>query len=209
MGKLFIELTEYLRCPTAHENTYCVLSSEEMAGRHVVSGTVGCPVCHNEYHIREGVLFLSEDETSTSGGDVSGINASGVQALLALQSPGGYVVLIGSASLLAPQLIDMIGMVHFVGVNSPEPESVLPSLSSITRSHVLPLRNSFCRGVVIGSEYCQHHWLEESARILLSGQRLVALAELDGVNGLETLAVGEGMWVGRKISAGNADSRQT
>jgi len=206
---LFIELTEFLKCPTPHENTYCVLSAEEMVGRHVVSGTVGCPVCHNEYSIREGVLFLSEDETSASGGDVSVIDASGVQALLALQSPGGYVVLIGSASLLAPQLIDMMGMVHFVGVNSPEPESVSPSLSSITQSRVLPLRNSFCRGVVIGSEHCQPHWLEESARVLLSGQRLVALTELDGVSGLETLAVGEGMWVGRKVSTGNADSRQT
>ncbi len=180
-----------------------------MVGRHVVSGTVGCPVCHNEYSIREGVLFLSEDETSASGGDVSAIDASGVLALLALQSPGGYVVLIGSASLLAPQLIEMMEAVHFVGVNSPEPESVSPSLSSITQSRVLPLRNSFCRGVVIGSEHCQPHWLEESARILLSGQRLVALAELDGVNGLETLAVGGGMWVGRKVSTGNADSRQT
>lgn len=206
---MFIELTEFLKCPTAHENTYCVLSSEEMVGRHVVSGTVGCPVCHNEYSIREGVLFLSEDETSASGGDVSAIDASGVLALLALQSPGGYVVLIGSASLLAPQLIEMMEAVHFVGVNSPEPESVSPSLSSITQSRVLPLRNSFCRGVVIGSEHCQPHWLEESARILLSGQRLVALAELDGVDGLETLAVGGGMWVGRKVSTGNADSRQT
>ena len=206
---MFIELTEFLKCPAAHENTYCVLSSEEMVGRHVVSGTIGCPICHNEYSIREGVLFLSEDETSASGGDVSVIDASGVLALLALQSPGGYVVLIGSASLLAPQLIDMMGTVHFVGVNSPEPESVSPSLSSITRSRVLPLRNSFCRGVVIGSEHCQPHWLEESARILLGGQRLVALAELDGVNGLETLAVGEGMWVGRKVSTGNADFRQT
>ncbi len=205
---MFIELTEFLKCPTPHENTYCVLSAEEMVGSHVVSGTVRWPVCHNEYFIREGVLFLSEDETSASGGDVSVIDASGVQALLALQSPGGYVVLIGSASLLAPQLIDMMGMVHFVGVNSPEPESVSPSLSSITRSRVLPLRNSFCRGVVIGSEHCQPHWLEESARVLLSGQRLVALTELDGVSGLETLAVGEGMWVGRKVSTGNADSRQ-
>ena len=206
---MFIELTEFLKCPTAHENTYCVLSAEEMVGRHVVSGTVGCPICHNEYSIREGILFLSEDETSASGGDVSVIDASGVLALLALQSPGGYVVLIGSASLLAPQLIEMMEAVHFVGVNSPEPESVSPSLSSITQSRVLPLRNSFCRGVVIGSEHCQPHWLEESARILLSGQRLVALAELDGVDGLETLAVGEGMWVGRKVSTGNADSRQT
>ena len=41
---MFIELIDTLRCPTPHDESWLVLAADRMAARHVVEGTVGCPV---------------------------------------------------------------------------------------------------------------------------------------------------------------------
>ena len=52
---MFIELTDQLRCPADHPESFLVLIPDEMEGRRVVRGTLGCPVCHAEYRIEAGV----------------------------------------------------------------------------------------------------------------------------------------------------------
>ena len=54
------------------------------------------------------------------------------------------------------------------------------------------------RGVVIGAEFTEQRWLQEGARVLLNGLRLVVMYEEVNVDGVGQLAVGDGMWVGRK-----------
>jgi hypothetical protein len=55
------------------------------------------------------------------------------------------------------------------------------------------------RGVVLGAEALVAPWLPEAGRVLLRGQRMVALAEsLPVPLGLQMVAAGKGMWVGRK-----------
>ena len=54
---MFVELVDLLRCPRPHEDTWLVAAAEAMSGRHIVRGTLGCPVCEAEYPIRDGVVL--------------------------------------------------------------------------------------------------------------------------------------------------------
>ena len=78
---MFIELTEILRCPADHEESYVVCVPTLMEGRRVVRGGIGCPVCHAEYPIVDGVAHFEapmEGEgraRNASEGAVRGVGA--------------------------------------------------------------------------------------------------------------------------------------
>ena len=55
---MFIELVDALRCPRPHEESWLVLAASRLEARHVLEGTLGCPVCHAQYPIRDGIVDL-------------------------------------------------------------------------------------------------------------------------------------------------------
>lgn len=191
---MFIEITEYLRCPSDHDPEWLVLASDAMANRHVVTGTLGCPICRTEYPIREGVVRFGSPPAVPLVGAVPAADV--VQALVGLESPGGYVALVGSAAALAPGLQACMAGVHFVVVNAAgDPGMGCTVLETADR---LPLRDRVLRGVVLGGEVAWA-WLPEAHRVVLNGQRVVALTDsITAPDVLEELARGEGLWVGRR-----------
>lgn len=211
---MFIEIAEYLRCPEAHQDTFCVVAPEEMVGRMVVRGVVGCPVCRREYAIAAGVVHFgptASGQDATSPAPVAGHGSAGdpvaVAALLGLSGPGGLVVLIGSAAGLAGALAPLLEGVHFVGINAPTGASASSHLSLLVHPHRIPLRQAVARGVVLGAEASCEPWWSEGARVLLPGRRLVAIAERAGAEDLVQLASGAGLWVGEKRSRSSPSSR--
>ena len=52
---MFIELTDHLRCPAEHEESYLVLLPERMEDRSVREGRLGCPLCGRTYAVVDGV----------------------------------------------------------------------------------------------------------------------------------------------------------
>ena len=58
---MFIELTDHLRCPADHEESYLVLLPDRMDGRSVREGRLGCPVCGRTYRLANGILDLGGD----------------------------------------------------------------------------------------------------------------------------------------------------
>lgn len=198
---MFIELAEFLRCPSGHDaEPHCVLIPQEIVGRRVLQGVVGCPVCHREYSIVGGVAEFA------AGGDVgepvlaeSTPDANVVHALLGLQSAGGYVVLLGSAARAAEPLAGLLSGVHFVGVNAPPGVEPSAGLSLLRHPTLMPLRSAMARGVVIGAAAATARWLAEGSRVLLRGQRLVAAVPDAEVPGVARLATGHGLWVGEKV----------
>ena len=192
---MFIEITEYLRCPRPHDPAWLVLAPATMADRHVLEGTLGCPACGAEYPIRDGIArfgtapALPAAEPALPAVDV-------VHALLGLASPGGYIALVGSAAGLAAGLGRVMEGVHFVTVNGGRHAD--PGVTMLEATDSIPLRNRVVRGVVLGGESVAG-LVDEAARVVLPGQRVVALTEtLAPVEGLEDLARGQGLWVGRK-----------
>jgi uncharacterized protein YbaR (Trm112 family) len=206
---MHIELTEMLRCPEDHREEYLVLSTSEMNGRMVMLGVVGCPVCHREFEIIDGIVDFTEVITgerqvravrrSPAPPLPPGVDVQSLQALLDLGGPGGYVVLLGSASRHAEGLASLMGGIHFVGINAPPDVEELPILSLLQSDRVIPVREAMARGVIVGMELARTHWVAEGARVLLKGRRLVIESEeVKPPDQVQRVAVGQGLWVGEK-----------
>ncbi len=193
---MFIELSEFLRCPEPHDETFCVVAPEEMVGRMIVRGVVGCPICRREYPIDAGVVRFGG--AAEAAGAAGAAEPDAVWALLGLTSPGGFVVLVGSAARLAVPLAERMGGVHLVGVNAPGDIPASPALSLLAHPDRIPLRQAMARGVVLGAESATEPWVTEGVRVLLPGLRLVAAADSLSTPGLDQLAAGNGLWVGQK-----------
>jgi uncharacterized protein YbaR (Trm112 family) len=205
---MHIELTEMLRCTEDHREEYLVLSTSEMNGRMINLGVVGCPVCHREFEIIDGIVDFTEVITGerqqrsvrrTPVQPTTPVDAQSLQALLDLSGSGGYVVLVGSAARHADSLASLMGGIHFVGINAPADIEELPVLSLLQTDQVIPLRGGMARGVVIGAELSRTPWVGEAARVLLHGRRLVVESEQPALpESVKQLAVGQGLWVGEK-----------
>jgi hypothetical protein len=195
---MFIELAEYLRCPRPHEDTFLVLSTGAMKDRHVLFGTIGCPVCHAEFPVVDGIArFSQRPRWPEAAGPLPEPDA--VQAVLGLAGPGGYVLLVGSATGLAADLGQRLEGVHLVCLNPMTPVGWDRSRSVVHATDFVPLRDSVVRGVVLGPEALDQPWTTEAARVLLKGLRLVTLSEaVSPPAGVEAMAAGKGMWVGKK-----------
>lgn len=211
---MHIELTEMLRCPEPHEEAFLVMSTGEMLGRMVRSGTLGCPRCHREYPIAQGVVNFSGGGSRGAGTmphasppsspapgapPAPRVDAQSLQALLDLGGPGGYVVLVGAAARHAVGLAGLMGGIHFVGVNAPADMEELPVLSLLACDTMLPLRQGIARAAVVGSDRVGARWLAEAQRVLLRGRRLVIEDEAAmSPPGVTRLTAGQGLWVGEK-----------
>jgi hypothetical protein len=208
---MHIELTEMLRCPELHREEFLVLSTGEMAGRMVQFGIIGCPVCHREYQVVNGIVDFGASGTAAASAAEAGVpagasgrganapDATTLQALLDLGGPGGIVVLVGSAARHAESLAALMGGIHFVGINAPPGVEELPVLSLLRCAHSVPLRGTVARAVVIGKDSATAPWLTEGNRVLLPGRRYVL--ETDDVDlplGISRLAAGDGLVVGEK-----------
>lgn len=207
---MHIELTEMLRCPEGHREEFLVLSTGEMSGRMVLSGLVGCPVCHKEYPLTAGILDFGAvgvpPASAAEGGVPAGASrgrphlpdAPTLQALLDLGGPGGIVVLLGGAARHAAGLAALMGGIHFVGINAPADLEELPVLSLLRCASGVPLRAAMARGVVVGPDSAREPWLSEGARVLLRGRRYVLEGPAELPAGVSRLAGGEGVVVGEK-----------
>jgi uncharacterized protein YbaR (Trm112 family) len=209
---MHIELTEMLRCPEPHPESFLVMSTGEMSGRMVRSGILGCPVCHREYPIVKGVADFSGKGKRETGNRAPAprpfpvsrfpspdIAPQTLQALLDLSGPGGYVVLVGSAARHAVGLAALMGGIHFIGINAPPVVEELPILSLLRCEALIPLRHAMARGVVAGPDAVGAAWLAEASRVLLRGRRLVIEGELETPPaGVAKRAASDGLWVGDK-----------
>ena len=205
---MHIELTEMLRCPELHREEYLVLSTGEMAGRMVQYGIIGCPVCHREYQVVEGIVNFGAIGTAPAsaaeagapaGASGRGADAPTLQALLDLGGPGGIVVLLGSAARHAVGLAGLMSGIHFVGINAPPDLQELPVLSLLRCSRSVPLRGAVARAVVVGGDTAGPPWMSEGTRVLLPGRRYVL--ENDAIAlppGITRMAAADGVVVGEK-----------
>jgi hypothetical protein len=194
---VFIELTDLLRCPAPHPESYLVLLPDRMVGRDVIAGRLGCPVCGAEYLIREGRAELGT--APHRGAAASRLDGHGILALLGLDGPGGFVALVGGAARSGPEVAAGLEGAHIVGVNPPEELDAGPGVS-VVEAERFPFRTRSLRGVVLGPEYGDDQaWVSAAAQAVLPGLRVAGEGSGEGLESpLEPLAKAGGAWVARR-----------
>jgi uncharacterized protein YbaR (Trm112 family) len=191
---MFIELTDHLRCPADHEESYLVLLPGEMRERSVRAGDLGCPVCGRTYSLTEGVLDLGGGQTPLPVGSL--LTAEALTALVGLSGPGGYLVLVGNPAGEWREVAQRNRGVGLVAVNPP-PDVVDEPGVSVIRASTLPLRSRSMRGVVLGGPFGgDPKWVAEAARVVLPGLRVAGEGPVPGGSVLELMAAAGGAWVG-------------
>jgi len=192
---MFIELTDHLRCTARHDESFLVLLPGRMEGRLVTEGTLGCPVCHREVPVREGRADFGGGIPAAAP---AGLAPESAHALLGLEGPGGYLLLVGGAGSLAPDLAGLLPGLRGVAVN---PVAGMPdsSAASVLRAARLPLRRASMRGAVISRDHAgDPEWLADVVAAVLPGLRVVGEGPAPVMPGLEILAEAGGWWVGRR-----------
>jgi uncharacterized protein YbaR (Trm112 family) len=186
---MFIELTDHLRCPADHAESYLVLLPDAMHERSVRAGRLGCPVCGRTYVLTDGVLDLGGGEIALP--DTTLLGADALTALVGLSGPGGYLVLVGRPAAAWREVADRNSGVGLVAVNPPPDVGDEPGIS-VLRSAVLPLKSRSMRGVVLGNP----GWVGEAARVVLPGLRVAGEGPAPDPSTLELMAAAGGAWVG-------------
>jgi uncharacterized protein YbaR (Trm112 family) len=193
---VFIELTDHLRCPAGHDESFLVLLPDRIERRSVLVGQLGCPVCGLTFRLADGVLEFGAP--SAPEPSAAPLDAPGLTALVGLHGPGGYLALVGAPAGLWRELAEVTPGVSMVAVNPPAGVADEPGVSVI-RGDMLPLRSASMRGVVLGQGFGgDPRWVTEAARVLLPGLRVVGEGEEPAVAGLDVVASAGGWWVATK-----------
>ena len=204
---MFIELVDSLRCIRPHEPTWLVAASQQSEGRHILRGVLGCPVCHAEYPIINGVAdfgagarlgAVQPTGPAHAAADSEESRALRAAALLDLQTPGGFVVLAGEWSAGARQLLALVDGVHILALNPSHPIPGGAGVSVILATGDIPLRRGVCRGLALDGVHGGASYVGAATEALRPGGRLVAPAGIEVPVGITELARDDTLWVGTR-----------
>jgi uncharacterized protein YbaR (Trm112 family) len=192
---MFIELTDHLRCPADHAESFLVLLPDHLEGRSVRSGQLGCPVCGRTYQLVDGV-FQAGDPPALPESQAATLDAEGLHALTGLGGPGGYMALVGRVTALWHGISELNPGVALVAIN-PEPEVPDAPEISVIRASRIPLKSRSMRSAVLGRGYGEDpFWIEEAARVVLPGLRVVGEGNDPAGDTIDVMASAGGVWVG-------------
>ena len=197
---MHIEVTEILRCPQPHDESYMICGPVTMDGRDVVRGGLACPVCRAEYPIVDRVAWFAPPDAvaGLQAAAAPSLTADAVRTFLDLQGGGGYVLLVGDATRLGPELASHLPLSAVVccSLSSSRPDP--GSLSVIHSPRLLPVKRRSVRAVVVGSDASVDPWLSAAVETLLPGLRVIVEDEAAAPAGVVELARGAGVFVGEK-----------
>jgi hypothetical protein len=190
---MFIELTDHLRCPEEHDETFLVLLPDKMQGRYVKTGQLGCPVCGRTFELVDGV-FDSGSPPEVAGETT--LNAEAVTVLAGLSGPGGYLALVGPPAGLWREIAELMPGIALVAVNPPSQVADGEGVSVI-QSGRIPLKSRSLRGVVLGKPYADDpFWVKEASRVVLPGLRVVGEGSDPPAELIDIMASTGQTWVG-------------
>jgi hypothetical protein len=210
---MFIEFVESLRCLRAHEDSWLVAAADRMAGRSIVEGRLGCPVCRAEYPIVGGVAYFGVPVPAAGApaapvpredaADVDPDLVLRAAALLGLADPGGTAVLGGRWGPAAGGLRELAA-VHCLLVDPPYEVGTSDGLSVVRTAGRLPLAAGSVRGVALDEASSTPAALDDSVRALRARGRLVAPARSAVPAGVRELARDARHWVAEREAAPTA-----
>lgn len=204
---MHIDLIEHLRCPRGHEESSLVAAFDRMAGRHVVEGRLGCPVCEAEYPIVAGIARFDEgrgpDPRAPAAAAADEGEAMRAAALLGLADGRGVAMMTGSWSLYAAKIVTMVADVHLILLDPDVRPDASDSgtISAILAPGRLPLAAGALIGAALDEAGATPERLANAVRALRDGGRLVAPAAAPRPDGVAELARDERHWVAERRTA--------
>jgi hypothetical protein len=200
---VFIELVDSLRCLEPHDESWLVATIDRLDGRHIVEGSLGCPICRTVYPIRGGVLEMTvgrvvphepHDDVYGRMTTPSDDDVARCAALLGMEEPGGLYALGGAAGKVATAL-EQVAQGNLLLV-SPTDDVVLAAGMSVVRAGgALPLAPGSLRGALLDASTATPAMLGQAQRALAAGGRLVAPAHASLPAGVRELARDAREWV--------------
>lgn len=195
---MFVELIESLRCPNDHEESPLIAQASKTENRRIHTGTLGCPVCHAEFPIRDWVAEFGEISPMTSLEVPSQEVAMRVAAFLELTDARGFALLCGRWGVHA-ELIGLIAETPLVVVNHPAATPIQHTAGGI-RGTVIPFAAGSARALAI-SETSTKEIIESGVRALKVGGRVLGPARIPVPDGVTEIVRDDREWVGEKIAA--------
>ncbi len=194
---MFIELVDALRCPVPHEESWLVAAAVRMEARHIVEGTLGCPVCSAEYPIRDGVVDFRR-----AGGSVIAAQGAGdpelamrLAALMNLADAQGFAALLGEWGAQAHQLASIVET-PLVVVDPPAGIVGAPGVSVLRCDGEVPLAMGAARAMALDDGSTSR--VASAIRATRAQGRVVASASVPVPSEVTELARDETMWVGER-----------
>lgn len=192
---MFVELIDTLRCPHPHDDSWLVAAVTSAVDRHILEGTLGCPVCGSEFGIRDGEVWMPFAEPSAlpPAGDADPADVTRLAALLGLDERGGLYVLCGAWAGLAASILEL-APIRLLAVSPP---TALPGFSVIRgTADELPLASGAARGVALDRPSAA--LAEAAVRVLAPRGRLVAPGSTPVPDSVTILARDARHWVAER-----------
>ena len=201
-----LEVAERMRCPRPHVPTPLIVVAHRTIDRELVEGVAGCPVCHLEAQVVDGLVWFPSADARPVAAATSATSATTsatttaverLVALLGLAEPGGTVLLTGRYAALAPALTRLAD-VDALLLNA----AAAGASSVIVAESVVPFTDGTFRAAALDAEVSLPVALD-AVRTVAEGGRIVGALPLERPSTVRELARDAEEWVGeRELGAG-------
>ena len=194
---MFIELIDTLRCPVPHDESWLVAAATRVDARHIVEGTLGCPVCKAEYPIHDGVAdFRRGGAAPLPAPSVPDAELGmRVAAMLDLADSQGFAVLLGAWGSHATELSGIVETPLML-VDPPDGIVGAPGISVLRCDGQIPLAAGAARAVAIDAGDLAR--VAGSVRVARTKARILAPVSVALPDGVRELARDAVVWVGER-----------
>lgn len=195
---MFVELIESLRCPNDHEDSPLIAQATKTENRRIHTGTLGCPVCHSEFPIRDWVAWFGQIPPMAGFEIPSQEIAMRVAAFLELTDARGFALLCGRWGVHA-ELIGLIAETPLVVVNHSVATPIQHTAGGV-RGQVIPFAAGSARALAI-SETSTKEIIASGVRAVKAGGRVMGPATIPLPDGVTELVRDDRVWVATKNAA--------
>lgn len=187
--------------------------ARQVDDRELVSGFAGCPVCHLEARIADGVVRFPAGEPERSAEARTPTapvfaedDFTRLAALLGLDEPGGTVLLTGSYARFAARLAAELELaVVIVGPPTLDTPASMPGASLVELEEpAIPFSDHTFRAAALDATGTQQHvraLMADAIRTVTIGGRVLGMEALPLPDDVKELARDEREWVGQRERA--------
>lgn len=192
---MFVELIEHLRCPADHEESGLVAAATKTEARHIIEGTLGCPVCGAEYPIRETAAEFGARPIFNVFEIPSEETAMRLAALLELTDASGFALLCSRWAVHIEPL-SKLTETPIVAVN-PSLATPVRRCAGAIRGKVIPFAEGSARAFALDNASSKE-LIAAGIRAVRPGGRVLGPATLPVPSGVKEIIRDDVMWVGEK-----------